>query len=236
MESIERRKYSQNGEDGILEFIFSSIGVTNRLYLEIGTGDGSECNTRNLRESHGFGGIMIDSGYEIPQINLRKRFVTVENIKQLVNELCIPSKLDLLSLDIDFNDWYVMRELLKYIDARVIVVEYNASLGPETDAVVIYDAMHNFDGTTYFGSSLMGWKHLLSGYGHIGCDSNGVNAFFVKSSETDKLPDDYKKMMNSVELYRPPEYRPPHNNYNPGHMPDPLNRPFYRSVDILSRK
>lgn len=233
MESIERKVYSQNGEDGILEFIFSNIGITNRLYLEIGTGDGGECNTRNLRENCGFGGIMIDSGYEIPGINLRKRFITVENVKHLIDELHIPHKLDLLSLDIDYNDWYVMRELIKYIDARVIVVEYNASLGSDIDAVVEYNATHHFDGTTYFGCSIVAWKKLLVNYSHIGCDSMGVNAFFVKKDECVKLMDNYKGMVDTKELYRPPEYRPPHNNYNPGHIPDPYNRPFYQAEDML---
>ena len=41
--------YSQNGEDGLLLYIFSCIGTTNKSIVEIGIGNGTECNSRNPR-------------------------------------------------------------------------------------------------------------------------------------------------------------------------------------------
>ena len=46
--------YSENGEDGILEAIFRKIGTSNRFGVEFGVEDGSECNTRYLRERQGW--------------------------------------------------------------------------------------------------------------------------------------------------------------------------------------
>ena len=46
----EKKIYSQNGEDGILEFIFSKIGTTNKFSVEFGVGNGFECNTVHLLE------------------------------------------------------------------------------------------------------------------------------------------------------------------------------------------
>ena len=54
------RSFSQNGEDGILLYIFSLIGMTNRRALEICCGDGIECNATNLIVNHGFDGLLID--------------------------------------------------------------------------------------------------------------------------------------------------------------------------------
>src|SRR5580658_8115235 len=44
----ERRVYSQNGEDGILEHIFRRIDATNRFAVEFGAEHGRECCTRRL--------------------------------------------------------------------------------------------------------------------------------------------------------------------------------------------
>lgn len=59
---FEKKIYSQNGEDGILNFLFSYIGTTNKFLVEIGCDDASECNGRLLLES-GWDGILIDSFY-----------------------------------------------------------------------------------------------------------------------------------------------------------------------------
>jgi len=58
----EKKVYSQNGEDGILEFIFSKIGTTNKFSVEFGVGDGFECNTVYLLEKKGWKGLMMNYG------------------------------------------------------------------------------------------------------------------------------------------------------------------------------
>src|SRR5579862_9054494 len=43
---FEAQVYSQHGEDGIISEILARIGHTNRTFVEIGAGDGTENNTR----------------------------------------------------------------------------------------------------------------------------------------------------------------------------------------------
>jgi hypothetical protein len=49
-----KKIYSQNTEDGIIEFIFSKIGITNKFSVEFGVGNGFECNTVYLLEKKGW--------------------------------------------------------------------------------------------------------------------------------------------------------------------------------------
>lgn len=51
---VEFKCFSQNGEDGILLYLFSLIGTVNRRAVEICAGDGIECNTANLIVNHGW--------------------------------------------------------------------------------------------------------------------------------------------------------------------------------------
>jgi len=78
---FERKICSQQGEDGIIEFIFYTIGTTNKFYVEIGVGNGTECNTRYLFEKKGWTGIMIDAMHKSRFI--KKELVSAENINDL---------------------------------------------------------------------------------------------------------------------------------------------------------
>ena len=56
----EAKLYSQNGEDGLLMYLVSKIGVETNSMLEIGIGDVSECNSRNFIEHFNWNCWLID--------------------------------------------------------------------------------------------------------------------------------------------------------------------------------
>lgn len=156
----ESRVFSQNGEDGVIEAIFGAIGTTNKYYVEFGTETGVETNSRRLRENLGWTGLLLDGGNEDASINLHKHFLTAENIDGLFSKYGVPRELDLLSVDVDRNDWYIMRKLVApkpgspagdYSSAayrpRVVIVEYNSDWAPPQDKVVAYDGTARWDGT-----------------------------------------------------------------------------------------
>ena len=134
--------YSQNAEDGIIQHILGAIGteaggdgVRGGRYVEMGTQDGSECNTRYLRTNFSWTGLMLDGGYSDPSINFQKEFVTVHNVVSLLSKYGFrtPSTasggFDLLSVDLDCFDFWVTRAVLAAgYRPRILVNEINPAL------------------------------------------------------------------------------------------------------------
>src|SRR5262249_46135622 len=56
----ERKVFSQNHEDGLIEAIFEVLGTTNKYYVEFGVETCSECNTKNLWKNFGWTGTLLD--------------------------------------------------------------------------------------------------------------------------------------------------------------------------------
>jgi hypothetical protein len=108
-------------------------------------------------------------------------WVDKDNIDFLIQDLGLPQEIDLLSLDIDGNDYHVLENVV-FLNPRAIVLEYNAKLPPPVKWVMAYDQYHTKTNTDYFGASLKSFEYLLykRGYCLVGCNISGVNAFFVR--------------------------------------------------------
>jgi hypothetical protein len=199
-QGIERYEYSlfsQNGEDGILRYLYSEIGFTSRLFFEFGFGV-TQNNSLRLIMKENFGGVFVD-GSEVSvryfnnaacflglhNVRAIHRFLSLDNLESTIIESHLSEDIDLLSIDVDGNDYWFW-EGIGSLSPRVVVIEYNASLGPDVSLTVPYDP--SFDrhqkhaSGFYHGASLTALQRLGSkkGYGLVGCNSNGVNAFFVK--------------------------------------------------------
>ena len=187
---MEESVYSQNGEDGVLRALFAALGTTNKYYVEFGVETCTQCNTRFLR-TQGWSGLLLDGGEPDPSINLQHAFIDAEGIVGLFRTYGVPRDLDLLSVDIDRNDWHVLRAIIEPHVAgdlstapfrpRVIVVEFNSDWAPPVDKVVKYDRQARWDGWNYFSGSLSAFAKLgrVAGYTVVYADTRGVNLFLV---------------------------------------------------------
>jgi hypothetical protein len=200
---FEFKVYSQNGEDGILQAIFSKIGSTNAFCVEFGVHDGTECNTRFLREKQGWSGLWMDGGRRDSPLIMRE-FITAQNINMLFQKYRVPKAFDLLSIDIDGNDYWVWKALSAEYSPRVVVVEYNAKIPPTESKTIEPAPDFHWDGTDYFGASLLALTKLAQekGYTLVGCNQRGINAFFARNDLAEK----YFKIKPITALYRPPTY------------------------------
>jgi len=231
LSKYEKKIYSQNGEDGVIEKIFEMIGTTSKNYVEFGVEGGWECNTRYIRESCGWYGLLMDMGYENHTINLQKEVITAENINSLFTKYQVPQEFDMLSIDIDFNDFYIWIEISKHYRPRVVVIEYNATHLPNIDKVAVYHPYSYWDGSNYFGASILALYRLgnKTEYSLIYAEDRGINLFFIRDDVLDRCPIQFKDT-NCVDLiYKYPKYG---SGPNGGHNADPFNR-SYLSADFL---
>ena len=116
----------------------------------------------------------------------------------------LPRELDLLSIDIDGNDYFVW-EAITAIEPRVVVIEYNSKFPPPMRWTIRYDPAHEWDGSDQFGASLQSLADLgiRKGYRLVGCNITGTNAFFVRA---DLAGDHFVEPPDAATLYQPPRY------------------------------
>lgn len=190
LSNSEKRIHSQNGEDGVLAAIFKNIKVTKKTYVEFGTQDGMERNTRAMQETDGWSGLLMDGSHENPSINLHKEIITPNGIVGLLQKYKVSqTALGLLSVDVDSYDFWVLKKILEAgYQPDVIIHEVNSQLKqgglytvapPEvTGKKFLIPGTYNF-GASPEAFALLGAKH---GYKMVYCENMGVNCFMVKGS------------------------------------------------------
>lgn len=200
LQFFEDSKYSQNGEDGIVMALLEIIGTGNKTFVEFGVQNGKECNSRLLRERYNFTGLMMDGDNINQDINLYKEFITTTNIIDLFKKYKVPQNVDVLSIDLDMFDWWILARILGIGEykPRIIIVEVNPTLGISTPSLRYHYHEANshplvvhhpsstsqrvWDLTRYSGANPKAFQLLGArfGYDMVYCESCGVNCFMLR--------------------------------------------------------
>jgi hypothetical protein len=198
------RVFSGNGQDGILLYLLTILGSRSKIVVDIGCGNGVFGNSANLVINHGFYGVMLDA--DLSSIEKGKQFYTelnlifnskpkfahtfleIDNVNKILTNL-LPSvnEVDVLSIDIDSIDLYILKSI-DCITPRIVVLELNNAWGFEDSKSLPYS--DNFsrewiDGLLYGGASLAAFNKILSakGYWLIGIDPSGFDAYFIREGK-----------------------------------------------------
>jgi len=178
---------SQIGQDGILEKIFEVIGERHRLCVEFGAWDGKFLsNTWNLIANKNWSGVLIEGSaakfaalsatHPYPRVKAVNRLVGWDGKDALDNILAaydVPADFDLLSIDVDGNDWHIWKSVEKY-RPRVVLIEFNPSV--PNDVLFVQDA----DPRINQGASLLAMIELGKEKGYSLVCANCWDAFFVR--------------------------------------------------------
>ena len=194
------RFMSNDEEDGITLAILSQIGVTNRTFVEVACGSNGG-NSGFLALECGWRGLMVDGDehrlaaarqrFRYADVAFANFFVTRENFDDLLAEHSIVGDIDLMSIDIDGNDFWLW-EGLTVATPRLVIIEYNSYFGPEKSLVIPYSA--DFDRHKYrnffYGASIQAMTKLASrkGYRLVATEPRGHNAYFLRNDVAQSIP------------------------------------------------
>jgi hypothetical protein len=213
----EVRVYSQWGEDGILDYLTQKLNIFKPKILEIGVGDFTECNSRALVEYKNASAYLVDINETLEtainsselnwKTHLRTETIWVRptNINKIVeNAKNFMNGIDIISLDIDGIDYWVMESMSIPEDVKIIIVEYNPIFGSQFELTV--PLLDNFDRSKehfshlYFGCSLKAWITLFKNrqFEFIGSNRVGNNAFFINKEFSDALT---VSSFNNLDIY-----------------------------------
>ena len=188
---------SQNGEDGIIREIFNIIGTNNKWVVEIGAWDGKHLsNSWNLINLKGWHGVLVEGdesrwlklckNYEnSPKVILKHAFVSSDaespnSIDCILAGSAIPEDFDLLSIDIDGNDYYIWQTMTRY-RPRIVVIEYNPTVANDVEFVQDQDERLNH------GCSLLALIGMGKEKGYELAAVTVCNGIFVRADEFPKL-------------------------------------------------
>ena len=209
--------FSQNDEDGIIREILNRIGVTSKTFVEFGVGNGLENNSHALLFDS-WRGLWIEASkrsvnairkhfseiIDTGQLTVVESFITTENINSLIADNIDATHIDMLSIDIDGNDYHVL-EAISCIDPRLIVLEYNAKFAPPIEFCIDYDETRSWNHDDCFGASLKFLEGKLrdKGYSLVACGLTGLNCYFVRS---DLVEGNFTPPYTSEHHYQPARY------------------------------
>lgn len=207
LHECEFQVFSQFGDDGIIQYLISDIGIRpeRQTFIEFGVESFLESNTRFLLENNNWKGLIIDANsswmnaiYENKlawrhDLTAVTSFITAENINGIFVKHGFEGEIGILSIDIDGVDYWVWKAITA-VNPMIVIAEYNSVFGKHAPVTVPYSP--TFNRTTYhsstlcWGASLAALEGLANekGYDLLGCNLAGNNAYFLRRDVVCSIP------------------------------------------------
>lgn len=204
-DKYKRNIYSQNGEDGVTQEILKRLKINKGWFCEFGAWDGKYLSNTYFLISKGWRGVYIEGDkdkFENPVRNVKNfkekvypvsAYIRASGKNSLDNVLAktpLPVDFDILSIDIDGDDYFVWKNLNKY-KPKIVIIEVNSGYLP---SVKITSAKSN-KGTSFSSMVLLGKKKGYLPVYHTG------NIFFVRKDYVNNLGVTENELRDSTTLF-----------------------------------
>ena len=211
---FSEKKFSQFGEDGIISEILNRINSKNldKWCVEFGASDGIlYSNTHNLIKNHNYQAVLIEADKKqfnklnknidtkkVIKLNKFVKFDGENSLEQILKKTEIPKNFDLISIDIDGCDYYIMEDL-KYYKPKIICIEFNHTIPNEVEFV----QEKNFK--IKHGSSALSLINLAISKGYLLAASTLTNLIFIDNKYKSEVLAD--KVLTIEDLRSDKEYK-----------------------------
>ncbi len=178
------KKYSQSNEEAYLDFILRHLPDNEKkLLVDLGAWDGYNLsNTRFFMEERGFDGLLVD-GDNRGNNEVKQHFITQENILSIFNNYFVPQRFDLLCIDLDGNDIYILEQILRVYKPALIIAEFNPIFAKGESKAIRYNSAHTWNNDNYYGFSFAAGLKLAERFGYTCIFQNSnLNMYFVENN------------------------------------------------------
>ena len=198
LQDVDYKIFSQNGEDGIIDYLLNKIKVDKPKFVEVGVGDYLESNTRFVFERTSASGLIIDcmKGLEAKvkkniklwkgELFIHEEMIESTSLNNILDKYNFSKNTDLFSLDIDGLDYWVIKNLPNNF-SKIAILEYNAIFGDKLEVTVpeikMFDRKKYHHSHLCYGSSLKALINLMKNknFYFVGSNLMRNNAFFVSN-------------------------------------------------------
>lgn len=173
-------KYSQSGEESYIQFILDQIPSKGKHLVEIGAWDGHHLSNTRYFIENGYTHLLID-GDNRGNDEVKQHFIMLENVNELLRTYQTPEEFDLLCVDIDGNDLYIIEKILTKYKPSLIVAEFNPIWEAHQSKTIAYNPSHTWSNDDYYGFSFLAGKKMAAKYGYT-CvfENDSLNMYFVR--------------------------------------------------------
>ncbi len=185
---------SQGGEDGVLHEVFRRLDIPVGWFVEFGAWDGVNCSNTLALVQRGWKGVYIEGDperYKELEQNMalyRDRIITLchfvradgeDSLDGILASTPIPMDFDLLSIDIDSNDYWVWQSVKQY-RPKVVIIEYNCNFHAHECKSIPYTDQPEWDGSLFYGASAAALVKLGRSKGYtLIAHTPGLNLIFI---------------------------------------------------------
>lgn len=189
----QQEKFSWLNEENVLKKLIQELdgkGSIHRFYVDLGAGDGVTMSNTTRLALDGWKGLAVEldsksantflENYRnLHDVTFDQSKITPLNVVDILRRHQVPHNFDVLSLDIDGYDYFVLEAILQEYRPTIIITEINEKIPPPLEFTVLFNEDYVWEANCFYGQSISKLKKLATSTGYALVHLEYNNAFLI---------------------------------------------------------